>query len=353
MSKLVTVIDLGSNKITAASARIRRDGRFSVLALEHLNSRGVTRGQISDMEKAVLDISEITKRIEKVSKKRIKELYVTAKNPDIEMLLSKGTIALSKTPREITKKDTDECIKIASLTKIPLKQRVIHKVTRGFSIDDTSLIVANPIGLYGLKLEAEVYVATSPESLMDSITKCIDHAGFILKGIYLSSLTTAECVLEESEKEKGVLLLDIGESASEALVFKDKSLYSFQHLRLGGDTILESGMRPNKEKLRKLCNEVKAILGEAEKYVESAVVTGGGALIDGMLECAENTFKCPTRMGLARKAGRHLDTQEALIHTSTIGLIEFIAKEYAKSHHHGNPLNKLVRKVLYLYESYF
>lgn len=334
MSKQITVLDFGSNKIAAATASIDRLGEISLSAFENLYSRGISEDGITDINKAVEDISAIMNKLERHGRKKIKHVFVTARGSDIEMRLSRGTIPLSKTPREITKRDIARCLELAAMIKLPMNRGVLQKIVKGFHIDGRPSTVGNPIGLYGIKLDVESFIATASLSKIHNITKCIDHAGFLLEGIYLSSMASASATLDAEEKEKGVLLLDIGETLKEALVFKNGLLQNYSATKRGA-------------RLNSISNK--------KNDFSSIVVTGEGALHDGLIEETEKAFKIPARIGIVKNAkGSYSNSQDAIIHTSTAGLINDIANEYRITHAgRKNPISQAFRKLFDIYESYF
>ncbi|NQU95755.1 MAG: hypothetical protein HQ549_06005 [Candidatus Omnitrophica bacterium] len=353
MKRLVTVIDLGSNKIAACAAAIDRDGHSSVVALDNLYSRGINGGDITDLNKAIEDLSSVVKRLERQNKRKIKNVFVTASGIDIETDVSRGMVPLAKTPREITRRDVKKCLDIAKMTRLPMERTILESVVRGFYIDGGKMGITNPVGLYGMKLEVETFIVTTSQSKLQNIAKCIDHAGFLLDGIHLSSIASANGVLETEEKENGVLLLDIGETLTETLTFRDNMLKDLRVIKKGASSVLDKNMCVDKSKLDALLGGLAdALSGENENF-SSVVVTGGGALLDGAIEEAEKIFKVPARIGIVKKAGRNLNSQDAIIHTSTVGLINSIAKDYKARQTYGNPIHKAFRKVLDIYESYF
>lgn len=353
MKRVVSVIDLGSNKIAACMASIGKGGSVSLLALDNLDSRGITGGGITDIGKAVEDISTIMGKLERRERKKIRNVFVTTKGVDIEMHITRGMIPLSKSPREITKKDVKRCLEIAAMENLPLDRAVVEKIVRGFYIDDIAPGIINPIGLYGIKLEAETFVATANQSKIQNIAKCVDQAGFLLNGIYLSSVASANSVLEGKEKEKGVLLFDIGDSLSEGLVFKDNTLKNFRTVERGASSVLDDDMRVDKNKLNAFLKKALTVFPVHSNDFSSVVVTGGGALLEGVIEAAEKIFKIPARIGIVRNTDWNLNSRDAIIHTPTIGLIDHVAREHIASVTHKNPLSKALRKIHDIYESYF
>ncbi len=349
----MTVIDLGSRRIAAAMAEAATDGRVRLLALENMNSNGISGGCITDIGKTVKDISSVMHRVHSRAGRKAKNVLVTTGGADTKMVISRGMVPLAGAPRQITAKDVKRCLEIAAMINLPLDRVCVEKIVRRFYIDGASAGVKDPVGLYGIKLEVETFAATANHSKIQNITKCVDHAGFLMDGIYLSCTASAGSVLDAEEKTRGVLLIAIGSSLTEALIFKNDILQSFKIIGKGMAAILDNDMRPDSKKSGRLLDEVSCVPGRRTDDFSSVVVTGGGALPDGVIEEAERRFNVPARMGIVRKTGYNLNSQDAIIHTSTIGLIDRKAREYKNANADKNTVRKALRKIIDVYESYF
>ena len=156
MGKLITVLDIGSNKIAASSCDVSKDGVISIRALANMDSRGLSQGAVTDVGKAAEDISSVIKLLSNRARKKIKNITVVTKADDIRPELSRGMVGLSKIPRPVTKKDISKCVNLAEMAKLPLDRVIIDKVVTGYFIDGGASRVSNPLGLYGIKLEAGV-----------------------------------------------------------------------------------------------------------------------------------------------------------------------------------------------------
>ncbi|MBN1353971.1 MAG: hypothetical protein JW994_04815 [Candidatus Omnitrophica bacterium] len=353
MKKNITVIDLGSDNIAAASALIDKKGGVSLLALGNSHSDGITAGVITDINKATEEIASLLSKLKDGAARNIKSVIVSTRGADIQMETARGMIALSRTPREVTKRDVKRCLDIAAMVKLAEGRTVLDKVVKRFIVDGVDYGVKTPIGHYGIKLEVEVFVATTRTSKINNIEKCVDHAGFILDDIRLSGPASASSVLDNAEKEKGVLLMDIGEVLIEAIVLRKGALRYFRVFKKGTAYIRDNKERVDGKRLvellRSICSEI-TLSGEA---FTSIVITGSGALLDSVIEEAENIFGLPARMGIVRKTRSAMSSQDAILHTATIGIIENAAQERRKAIARGNPLQKLASKVLDIYENYF
>ena len=350
MSKIVTVIDLGTNKISGATAQIEKSGAIDLLSVEEIDSEGIASGDIINIDKAVNSVASLMSKLEHGKDRTV---YVTTKGADIKMSLSRGMVALGKVPREIRDKDVKHACGLASMIKLPLERCIVDKLVRGFYIDGSLPSVRDPRGLYGMKLEVEAFVVTANQSKMQNIEKCIDHAGFLLNGVCLSGIATSFGVLEEKEKEKGVLLLDVGDSITDVFIFKNNMLHDFKIIDIGAGSILKEDMRVDKERLNVFIEKIIEQVPQEEDLFSSLVIAGGGALLEGVIEKTEKSFKMPTRIGIVKAAGRDLNSQDAIIHTSTLGFIQHVATEHKKVSSHKNPFVKTFQKVINLYESYF
>lgn len=353
MQKTITVINLGSSRIAAATASIGRKGGVTLLAMENLHSRGINEGEIISIGKAVEDISLITDKLKKKCGRKTKNVFVTTRSADIEVGPSRGMIALSRTPREITGNDVRRSSELASMVRLSLDRAIVQKIVRNFRIDEGAAEVKDPVGLYGMRLEVESFIATANRSKIQNITKCIDHAGFLLGGIYLSSVASAESVLDSQEKENGVLLLDIGEALTEGLIFKSGMLKNFCAIRKGARAVYNGNQHADKPPLTALLTDALAALPFGPSGFSSVVLTGGGALLDGVIEEAEKIFRLPVKIGLAKNQNQGLDSQDAIIHAPTIGLLTYIANERKASQAHTPPFLRTVRNLQNIYETYF
>ncbi len=331
MSKIITVLDLGSRGLAAAMAEITPDGRVKLLALENADSNGINGGGVTSLNKTVRDISGLMRKIQSRSGKKPKNVMVTIGGADIKMIPARGMVPLSGIPRQITAKDVRKCLKIAAMLALPAGRICVERIVKRFYIDGAPTGIRDPVGLYGIKLEAEIFAATANHSKIQSIIKCVDHAGFLVEGVYLSCTASAGCILSAEEKSRGVLFADIGNSFAETLIFKGNILRNFE-----------------------VVPDWPAGAFNPEKLAfSSLVLTGPGALPNGVIEEAGSRFNVPARIGIVRKAGFNLNSQDAIIHTATIGLITRRAREYKNVNADKNPVRKIITKIIDLYEAYF
>jgi cell division ATPase FtsA len=148
-------------------------------------------------------------------------------------------------------------------------------------------------------------------------------------------------------------LIDIGNSLTEVLFFQNNKLRHFTVLEKGARDIVSHDGSLKKEKLNIVLEGILESMPSYRENFISVVVTGGGALLDGVIEEAERILKIRVRMGRAASTGFSLSSQDAMVHTSTIGLINGFAKSYKPDATHKSPIQKAMRRLFDLYESYF
>jgi len=353
MNRLITVLDLGASEMAAATGRIDKGGNVSLLGFESMPSAGLRHGEIVDINRAAEDISTVLRRLTRAQQKKIKKLHVTIKGNDVRVEVSRGMVPLSNTPREITKRDIRKCHEIASIMNFPIDRMVIQKIVKAFYINGGNLNIKNPLGLYGVKLEMESFIATADRSKTQTIVKSVDYAGFLLEGLYLSGIASATGILSDADMERGALLLDIRDSLTEAIAFKNGFLYAYFVTGKGTDFIIRADGHPDKDRLSSVLNEVRSAMPGMEKAFSQIIATGSGALVDGIIEEVESRFNIPTNMGMVKDPGKGLQPKDALIHTSTIGQIKYLAREYKSDTSDANPASKAFKRLLDIYESYF
>ncbi|MBL7158271.1 MAG: hypothetical protein ISS91_02060 [Candidatus Omnitrophica bacterium] len=354
MTGLITILDLGCDRLAACLGSIHKKSSLSIFARESAPSRGIKDGAVIDAAMAIEEITALLSKLRRKNKRVTRGVHVTITGSGLSSQVSRSVIPLARIPREISKKDIKKCINIASLVRLPPDRAIVQKIVKGYSVDSGALNIVNPLGLYGIKLESEMLLLTASLSHVDTISKVIDHSGFFLEKFHLASLAKSYSLLDERDKDAGAILLDVGTGISEAAVYKNKSFLQLETIKKGTGFFINSDTTLNKEKLGTLLSELfKGLDLKEKKDVASLVITGKGALLDGMIEEAERVTKIPARLGAIKRAPVQLNSEDSIVHAATIGLLYRIAEEYRFFDMTKNPIQKTLHKLIDIYESYF
>ncbi len=359
MSKpyLLSGIDIGNSEVKVVIAKVERDGiRPEVLGVGAAPSHGLRRGMVVDMEETINDVTAAVQRAEATAGVKLKRAYVAVNGLHIKSQISRGVIAVSRADNEISQSDIDRVLQAASVVSLPANREIVHVVPRNFIIDGSEN-VKNPLGMKGVRLEAEVLIIDGLSPYLRNLVKCVNENGVEVAGLVFAPLAASLSVLDKSQREYGVAHLDFGGGTSTLTVFEEADLIHSAVLPIGSRHItndlamalrtsmdvaerikLEYATTGMVEDLRKRENiDLSKLMGEenfilpkkqlvrvvdarVSEFLElvtaelkkasrigmlpaGVVVSGGGAHLPGLLAVIKDTLRAPVK--LARPL--HLD----------------------------------------------
>ena len=361
--------DIGSKKTKVVIGEINEERKIEVVGIGVADSGGLRKGVVVDLEATVEGIKKAVEEAELMAGIEIDSAYVSISGAHIRSFNSRGVIAVSGKNREITRDDVNRVVEQARTVSIPPDREVIHVLPQEFIVDDQDGI-KDPIGISGIKLEVNVHIVTSSITATQNLITCVHRAGIEVEDVVLSHVATSSAVLTPDEKELGVGLIDIGGGTTDIAIYERGSLWYTTVMPIGGDNFtndLAIGLRtaiseaekikkrygcvvsslseedetievksvggrkprilpkkiivdiiqPRAEEIFRLINEDIKRMGYEKSLNSGLVLTGGGALLEGLEEIAEEIFDLPVRRGNP---------------TGVIGLVDRInSPEYATS----------------------
>ncbi|MEK7565610.1 MAG: cell division protein FtsA, partial [Patescibacteria group bacterium] len=230
--KTICGIDVGSNKITTVIAVCDKEDNASVIGVSAIPSRGLRKGQVVDIEDAVASISQSVDSAERMAGVSIGSAFVSVGGAHIQSQNSKGVVAVSQPEGEIGSEDVRRVIDAAKAISIPSSREILHVIPRGFIVDGQEGI-RDPIGMTGVRLEVETQIVTGATITIRNLAKCIAELGIDINALVFSGLASACSVLSETEKELGVVLVDIGAGTTDIAIYVDGAL-SYSSVLPGG-----------------------------------------------------------------------------------------------------------------------
>ncbi len=400
-------LDIGSKKLTLAVAAVEGAGQLSPVMIETQESKGIFKGVVNDLAALSESIAELFKKIEAKTDRKATKVALSINGNYIEAHHSVTAIALSdRGTRSITRRDIERLSAQARTLGLDLDDQLLHEYPQGYSVDRHNMTL-NPLGLHGRKFEMDLLLVGAPAGYIDNITKAVEQAGLDVANIVFSGVAAGEAVLTPEDKEKGVVLVDIGDALTCVLIFKDgvarwlnilsfggKNLdeiisnYCKIPLALAGEdkkTSLEIGreISETEEVMIKVDDDyrsvkkkelVLAIQPEVDKFIvllksvvfesgvsgmagAKVVVTGGLSLLEGLLEKMEHDLGLVVKMGIIKKAG-NLPFSQAPAYAAAIGLLHLQRDSYQEMglRLKAQGTNKIARVIDYisnLYQDYF
>ncbi len=261
--KVLCTIDVGSSKIATLIASLTEDERINLIGVSAVNSRGVKKGQIVDIEDAVAAITESVEAAERMAGYSISTVFVGVGGPQIESTNSHAVVAVAKPDGEIEENDILRVNDAARAINLPTGKEILHVIPRTFTVDGQEGI-KDPIGMTGVRLETDTHIVTAASTSMKNLIRCMGLVGVNVEELVFSGIAAAYSVLTETEKELGVILVDIGGETTDIVIFVDGSVAYSSVIPIGARHItsdLAVGLRVSLESAEK----IKIFLGKTPK----------------------------------------------------------------------------------------
>ncbi len=261
--KIICGIDVGSSKIATLISSIDENGKISLIGVSSTPSKGVRKNQVVDIEEAVTAITESVESAERMAGYSISSAYVSLGGPQIESINQHAVVAVSEPEGEIKDSDIARVNEAARAIPLPSSREILHVIPRTFTVDGQEGI-KDPIGMTGVRLETETHIITGSSTSMKNLVKCVSEVGINVSELVFSGIAASISVLTDTEKELGVVLVDIGGETTDVVIFIDGSVAYSSVVPIGARHITSDmavGLRVSLESAEK----IKLFLGKAQK----------------------------------------------------------------------------------------
>lgn len=250
--KVVVGVDIGTSKIVTVIAKV--DDAVNVLGVSEVKSSGIRKGQIVDIEEAVTAINNSLESAERMAGYSASHIVASIGGNHIESQNSRGVVAVSHPEGEITENDLARVIDAAKAVSLPSSREIIHVLPRSYIVDGQEGI-KDPIGMTGVRLEVDTHIISANSSYIRNLEKAFSEVGVDLDGLVFSGYASSLSVLSETEKELGVVLVDIGAGTTDISVYVEGAVAYSSVLPIGARHItndLAIGLRLSLESAEKI-----------------------------------------------------------------------------------------------------
>ncbi len=237
-SEIVVGLDIGTTKIVAIVGRRNEFDKIEILGMGKSESYGVARGVVQNIDKTVEAIRTAVAEAEAKSGVNIKVVNVGIAGQHIKSVQHRGIKTRSSIEDEISQNDIDSLIDDMFRLVMQPGEEIIHVLPQEYIIDNEQGI-KNPIGMSGIRLEANFHIITGQTAAAKNIYKCVQKAGLEVSELMLEPLASADAVLSDEEKEAGVVLVDIGGGTTDVAIFQDGIIRHTAVIPFGGNVITE------------------------------------------------------------------------------------------------------------------
>ncbi|HUD19682.1 MAG TPA: cell division protein FtsA [Patescibacteria group bacterium] len=260
---IVSGIDVGTSKITTLIATFSEEGDAQVIGVSSVPSKGLRKGQVVNIDEATAAISQSLEAAERMAGASVGKAYISVGGSHIGSQNSHGVVAVAEPEKEISDQDVRRVIEAAKAVSLPSSREILHVLPRGYIVDSQDGI-QDPIGMTGVRLEVDTHLVTGGATAMRNLRKCVEELGVEVSGMVFGGLASAESSLSDTEKELGVLLIDIGGGTTDVAIFVEGALSYSSVIPIGAINItkdLAAGLRISLESAEK----VKLLLGQTPK----------------------------------------------------------------------------------------
>jgi cell division protein FtsA len=233
--QITAVIDIGSSKIVCLIAEITED-KIQIIGVSTIPSKGIKKGVVVDIDESVEALYEGIKAAERMAGASVSRVWVTVNGNHISSVNSQGVVAVASNDHEIMPGDVERVTETARAISMPSSREIIHVIPRTFIVDSQDGI-DDPVGMSGDRLQVETHIISGSATSMHNLVKCIQQVGLDVDNLIFTGLAASESVLNETEKELGVVLVDIGGGTTSLVVLIEGSPVYSSVLKLGGKNI--------------------------------------------------------------------------------------------------------------------
>lgn len=254
-SKIIAAIDVGSSKVSTIIGQLNEgDERINIVGASSIPSFGIRKGQIVDIEEAGQIIVKSVESAERMAGFSLNHIMVTVGGGHVSSQNSHGVVAVAEPQGEISPEDVRRVIEAARAITIPSSREILHVIPKTYTVDSQDGVSA-PVGMSGIRLEVETHIVTGSSTAIKNLTKCVSEVGAEIDALVFSGIASAEAVLSETEKELGVILVEIGGGTTSIVIFLEGSPSFTSVLPIGAKNVtndLAIGLRLSLEGAEKL-----------------------------------------------------------------------------------------------------
>ena len=398
--KLIVGLDIGTSNVKAIVGELLNDNSISIVGLGSHASKGMDKGGVNDLNLVVQSVKRAVHEMELMADCSVSSVFMAISGRHVKCQNESGMVPINN--QEVTQEDVDNVIHAARSVPIAAERRLLHVLPQEFTIDVQEGI-KNPIGMSGVRMEAQAHIITCADDMAKNLVKCVERCELTADQLIFSALASSYAVLTDDEKELGVCVVDIGGGTIDMVIYTDGAIRHTAVIPAAGNQITSDiakifrtpishaeeikikhacalkdmvsmeenivvhsvGGRPSRamsrhtlaeviepryQELFELVHDEIRVSGLEEQIAAGIVLTGGTAKMEGAVEFAEEIFQMPVRVGKPIGMKGLSEYVEDAKFATVVGLLQ-----YGKEHVIGQLAmkNKLSEGVWQRIQSWF
>ncbi len=236
--KNITSLNISGNFTTCAICSIDDKGNIVMQATASVPSRGIEGGAISDLSEVASVVSRVIEKSESIAHAKAFSLTAGFDGSGIRSYDTRGNITVAEKENEISRRDVERVTEAAKTIALPFDREIIYSIIRDFILDGQEG-VKDPSGMFGTRLEVDMQIVTGLITHLHNLRRAINTAGFEIQDIVLSGIAAARTILEELEKDLGVIFIYVSYSSTHIVVYNAGHIKSIEVLPMGSADLIE------------------------------------------------------------------------------------------------------------------
>ncbi len=401
---ILAAIDIGTTKICVLVGKKMGD-EIDIIGIGKSPSHGLKKGVVVDIAKTINSINNAIKEAEMMSGVSIESACIGISGNHVNSISSSGLLPIKH--GIIRSSDITHVLEAAQAVPLSHDDQILHVLPQYFTVNGQDR-VQDPIGMHAVRLEVQAHIITGAVSSVQNLLHCCHGAGITVTDIILEQLASATAVLSEDELDLGVAILDIGGGTADLAVYHNATVRHTKVFPVAGNHVTNDiaiGLRIMKNEAERIKKEygLSALrMMEEEKLIEvemmqgsdlhvvrlsdlvsiiecrmkemfvlvrseidknnmrhfmtnGLVLTGGGSLLQGAQQLAEEILDCPVRLGKPRVLFDLLETLQSPLYSTAYGLLLYVVQNEKKITMHMNdePLSRRVMERMRLWVADF
>lgn len=376
--EIITGLDIGSTSIRVVSGQMKSTDNgdiVQIIGAAESPADGISKGSITSIEDAVSSISSALEKCERMTGAPIEHALVSVNGAHVQAQQSHGVVAVSKANGEVGEDDVERVIEAAQSVATPPNYEILHVIPRTFSVDDQNSI-KDPVGMTGIKLEADAQIILGMTSHVKNITKTVYRTGVDVDDLVVEVLAASESVLTNRQKDLGVAIVNMGSATTGLMIFEEGDVLHTKILPVGSGHITNDiaiGLRtsvdiaeqvkidygtaladdvPKRDEIdlsqidanelirvsrKEVAEIIQARLEEIFDMIQAElrsvdrdsklpggiVFVGGGAKLAGLIEMAKNQFRTNASIGTPVNIQTAIDKIQDPVFATAVGLVQW------------------------------
>lgn len=371
--KLIVGLDIGTSKVKAVVGELLESDEISVVGVGTHSAKGMDKGGVNDLNLVVQSVQRAVNEMELMADCQVSSVYMAISGRHVQCQNESGMVPINN--QEVTQEDVDNVVHAARSVPIAAERRLLHVLPQEYTIDVQEGI-KNPIGMSGVRMEAQAHIITCADDMAKNLVKCIERCELNADQLIFSALASSYAVLTEDEKELGVCVVDIGGGTMDMVIYADGAIRHTAVIPVAGNQItsdiakifrtplshaeeikinyacalknmvsmeenievpsvggrpsrvmsrhtLSEVIEPRYQEMFELVHEEIKASGLEEQIAAGIVLTGGSAKMEGAVEFAEELFHMPVRVGEPLQLKGLAEYVEDASFATAVGLLHY------------------------------